>query len=261
MADPTVPTDDAAEKRRAAKREYDRLYYIKNRERILIANKQYSKNNPEKNRIRSRRYRDKNKDLIRARVRSHYQANREDILNQKKLERAKDPEKFRAQTRRYQNENREKFRAIVRGSMRRWRARDGNYDKELADFRRRYAENPEKYRAYVDAWQQANPGRKRAHGINRLHRIEQRTPAWVDWDEINTVYAKCPTDMHVDHIVPIVGRTIEGYKVSGLHVPWNLQYLTPDENMKKHNRMRAEDHALAGEPVFAVRRQLSLFDD
>ena len=52
--------------------------------------------------------------------------------------------------------------------------------------------------------------------------------------------------MHVDHIVPLKGFTMEGYPVSGLHCEWNMQLLTPLENLNKGNRMRPEDHAIVG---------------
>lgn len=40
------------------------------------------------------------------------------------------------------------------------------------------------------------------------------------------------TKMEVDHIIPL-----RGINVSGLHVPWNLQIMAKEGNMKKGNRL------------------------
>lgn len=66
--------------------------------------------------------------------------------------------------------------------------------------------------------------------------VKDRTPPWVSRPDLLAVYAGCPKGMHVDHIVPLKGY-VDGRRVSGLHVPWNLQYLSPSENLRKSNRI------------------------
>lgn len=67
------------------------------------------------------------------------------------------------------------------------------------------------------------------------HRLlkERRIPPWVKFEEVLPIYEAAALAKHfvVDHIVPLNGKL-----VSGLHVPWNLQLLTPHENSIKGNR-------------------------
>jgi hypothetical protein len=49
---------------------------------------------------------------------------------------------------------------------------------------------------------------------------------------LRDIYKNCPDGMEVDHIIPLQNNL-----VCGLHVPWNLQYLTPEENVKKSNKL------------------------
>lgn len=65
----------------------------------------------------------------------------------------------------------------------------------------------------------------------RNKRVRKATPKWVNKKDIINFYKNCPPGMHVDHIIPL-----NGVNVSGLHVPWNLQYLTAKENIKKSNK-------------------------
>lgn len=57
--------------------------------------------------------------------------------------------------------------------------------------------------------------------------------------EIDRIYEDCPAEYEVDHIHPRYGVNEKGEHIScGLHVPWNLQYLTPKENVKKANKIK-----------------------
>lgn len=53
--------------------------------------------------------------------------------------------------------------------------------------------------------------------------------------ELKQIYNDCPGGMVIDHIIPLKGLDpdTKEHVVSGLHVPWNLQYLTPEDNATK----------------------------
>jgi len=92
-------------------------------------------------------------------------------------------------------------------------------------------ENKEKKQAQWREWYSRNKAKQLAkYNFEKAEKIK-RTPPWVDKQELDKIYENRPEGHHVDHIVPLRGKNI-----SGLHVPWNLQYLTAEENMRKGNR-------------------------
>ena len=96
----------------------------------------------------------------------------------------------------------------------------------------------ERARAYIKKY----PEKDRAKVAKRRARKLEATPSWLtkqDFDAIKDVYKEARrleldkgVPYHVDHIVPLKGRT-----VCGLHVPWNLQVLAASENYSKSNQL------------------------
>ena len=114
----------------------------------------------------------------------------------------------------------------ARAAARRTRYRHAHPEKERARQARRHAARPEKRTA-----------RNAVHRASKL----QRTPPWLNAEhraDIRRIY-RAAADLtattgecyHVDHIVPLRGE-----RVSGLHVPWNLQVLIASENLAKSNK-------------------------
>jgi hypothetical protein len=92
-----------------------------------------------------------------------------------------------------------------------------------------------KHNAYNREWFKANKEKASFYTNLRRARIAQATPTWLSDEQLKIIelfYINRPKGHHVDHVIPIHGKN-----VSGLHVPWNLQYLTGRDNCKKGNKL------------------------
>ena len=91
-------------------------------------------------------------------------------------------------------------------------------------------------------WAKRNPGKVIENANKRRKDFARRVPQWLTLEQraqINEFYLEAArlSDLegqpyHVDHIIPLRGKT-----VSGLHVPWNLQVLSGAENLSKGHKL------------------------
>jgi len=106
-------------------------------------------------------------------------------------------------------------------------------------FKDRRDANLEVYKLRERTWRSENKGLVNAYGKLRRTRKINRTPSWADLEAIKEIYKEAadlndihgPGAYHVDHIIPLQGKT-----VSGLHVENNLQILKAVDNLKKSNK-------------------------
>lgn len=185
-------------------------YYQEHREEILEKVRIYRESNKEVIAYRNRRYRQENFEQISAKQRIHYENNKEQILEVNRLYRENNVEKIHKQkestrqrecdrNRKWREENREEYLEQNRKNAQRYRK--ANKDLVIAKVK-----------------------------IRELLKL-QRMPNWANKDEIIKIYQDKPQGHHVDHIVPLKGKN-----VCGLHVEYNLQYLTSEENLQKANK-------------------------
>lgn len=100
--------------------------------------------------------------------------------------------------------------------------------------------------------------RKRTDHEQYMYRV-LATPKWVDIEAIVQIYLDASAlraagvDVHVDHIVPIRGKT-----VCGLHVPWNLAIVDAHANLTKHASFEGDTQRVRGKakPKIPLTREM-----
>lgn len=102
--------------------------------------------------------------------------------------------------------------------------------------------NPERKKQTDKEWRENNRPKARAFSSKRRASERNATPPWLTKEhlaQITEIYAEAERltietgiTHHVDHIIPLRGKT-----VSGLHVPWNLRAIPAPENLSKGARL------------------------
>ena len=125
--------------------------------------------------------------------------------------------------------------------------REANKEKLLELKKVSYQKNKDKNLETKKKYRQSNKAKINHLVALRKKTIKQRTPAWLtDFDKLKIKCMYMVASMltrenkeswHVDHIIPLQGK-----KVSGLHVPNNLQVMFSKENISKKNKFEV-NHA------------------
>ena len=184
---------------------YAREYRAKNKARIAENKRQYAAEHAEQER---------------ARVSAWHAANAERVAEIKRAYRERNRTEPKPRTKKPEAER--KARVVQR----------------VAEWREA---NPEKYAAQIARaeYKPRTPEQKARHASVqslRCRHLRQAQPPWADVGAITAIYLEAQRrGMHVDHAIPLKGKT-----VSGLHVPNNLQLLTPSENYRKRNKLPPE---------------------
>lgn len=161
--------------------------------------------NRSKRLLEMKRYRDNNKEKIAESKLKCVQAKREYYLEMKRKYYSENKEMILEKARKYRELNKEAIKEQQRKS----------------------------YKAAPEGWKMA--------AAQRRARLHKSTPSWltdIHKENIKSYYKIASIlervhdiKYHVDHIVPLKGNL-----VCRLHVPWNLQIITAEENMSKGNR-------------------------
>jgi len=163
-----------------------------------LCKKEYRENNREAIREQKKEYYKNNREAIRERDRERYKNNREAMLKRQKE---------------YYNKNREVLLEQLKGYKK------SNRDK-------------------INTWVANRRAIKRNACPDWLTQEHHSAIAEL-YSEAQKLTEETGIPHHVDHIVPLKGKSYDlgtkrmRHTISGLHVPWNLQVVSEEENLSK----------------------------
>ena len=194
------------EERRLKRNATEAIWREKNRQKIRDKSNKWHKENNEHSKKWKRDWYAKNKEHVRQRDSDRYESRKEYYKNKY----ATFKEYINNRSKKYREKNRETIR------------------KKAMDMYHKI-KHTEKYVAQM-----------RANGMKRYTSKKKRCPTWLANDDlwiIKEAYALANIrsklfgfTWHVDHIIPLQGKT-----VSGLHVPLNIQVIPGVVNQRKSN--------------------------
>ena len=219
------------QKQKEAHRLRCQKYRERNREKVLKSQRKYYESHKDKVLEYTRSYYKNNKEYVS--VRNKQYENRPDIKSIRKIQKQKYYEEhrdeFKQRSEKHYNANREQ---LIKNTI--------EYHKSHPEVVKRAFDKynkTEKARARFLRYQKKHPKRALAKTRKRELAKIHRTPSWSDYNKIRKFYESCPEGMVVDHIVPLQGKN-----VSGLHIETNLQYLTPEVNLRKGNKFNFDEY-------------------
>jgi len=166
-----------------------------------------------------------------ARCRAYHAEHREEIIARQRVNYSERGDVYNANRRRKYATDPD-FAEAHKTSSREWGRKNAAHvvARTMKTHKRRMAE---------DAEYAARRRAKTRECVNFRRAIKSAVVSKYFREELAKIYSQCPSGFEVDHIHPLSGKNF-----SGLHVPWNLQYLPISENRRKGNRVSSEELVL-----------------
>lgn len=224
------------------KKEYNKEWRLKNKEKIKEYNKQYHIENKEKIKQKEKKYRIENKEKIQERTKKYRIENKEKVQERTKNWKLNNKEKLKESKKQYYLKN-ESYRIKARQRNRNWEL---NNKEKVKDRRKIYYKNRRKLdllfklstnlRSLIGYSFRRNGYSKNSKTYQilgcsfedfKIH-LEKQFTEGMNWENQG--------EWHLDHIYPVSRATDEEHLIKLNHYT-NFQPLWAEDNLKKYNKI------------------------